>query len=506
MTVSITHTFVSPVVDEVDPNEVGPDEWNAAHTLTGLGTGVETALGNAVDTAGGLATADSVSNHLGDTSDAHDASAISFSATGGIASTDVQAAIAELDTEKLASSAYTAADVLSKLLTVDGAGSGLDADLLDGNSSAFFATATGLSDHLADTSDAHDASAISFSANGNLAATDVQAAIDELDDEKHPLFTTLAVANGGTGQATEAEAIGELIQALTEDTTPDYSADYWGGYDASADTGKKHKLGTVVREKLFANRTYYVRTDGSDSNTGLANTAGGAFLTIQKAVDAVLALDCNNFYANISIGAGTFSENVVVGYPALSMGGGPVVAYDGWLEIVGAGATTIIDGTTFGFNVYGGAQVYLEDVTIATASSSGIQVDSGGSCWIKDVDFSGTSGSQHILVSAGGVLFVGIYTISGGGVNTHMAILAGGYVQHFGACTLTGTLNFATQFFLCTGGGAAYESFSGSFTGGTITGTRYTVSLNATANTGGGGASYFPGDVAGSTATGGQYA
>lgn len=33
---------------------------------------------------------------------------------------------------------YTAADVLSKLLTVDGAGSGLDADLLDGNSSAAF--------------------------------------------------------------------------------------------------------------------------------------------------------------------------------------------------------------------------------------------------------------------------------------------------------------------------------------------------------------------------------
>ena len=38
----------------------------------------------------------------------------------------------------LAASSYTAADVLTKLLTVDGAGSGLDADLLDGNSSAFF--------------------------------------------------------------------------------------------------------------------------------------------------------------------------------------------------------------------------------------------------------------------------------------------------------------------------------------------------------------------------------
>lgn len=42
----------------------------------------------------------------------------------------------------LPSASYTAADVLSKLLTVDGIGSGLDADLLDGNSSAYFLPAT----------------------------------------------------------------------------------------------------------------------------------------------------------------------------------------------------------------------------------------------------------------------------------------------------------------------------------------------------------------------------
>lgn len=41
---------------------------------------------------------------------------------------------------KLAAASYTASDVLSKLLTVDGAGSGLDADTLDGVSSAGFAT------------------------------------------------------------------------------------------------------------------------------------------------------------------------------------------------------------------------------------------------------------------------------------------------------------------------------------------------------------------------------
>jgi len=38
----------------------------------------------------------------------------------------------------LSASTYTAADVLSKLLTVDGIGSGLDADLLDGQSSSYY--------------------------------------------------------------------------------------------------------------------------------------------------------------------------------------------------------------------------------------------------------------------------------------------------------------------------------------------------------------------------------
>jgi hypothetical protein len=43
---------------------------------------------------------------------------------------------------RLLTSAYTAADVLAKLLTVDGSGSGLDADTLDGHDTAFFAPAT----------------------------------------------------------------------------------------------------------------------------------------------------------------------------------------------------------------------------------------------------------------------------------------------------------------------------------------------------------------------------
>lgn len=128
----------------------------------------------------------------------------------------------------------SAAEILAKLITVDGAGSGLDADLLDGQSSAHYATASSVSDHLADTSDAHDASAISFVAGGTIAATDVQAAVAEVATDAASALSThesdtsnvhgitdttalyrsggtdVAVADGGTGASTPQAAAANL--------------------------------------------------------------------------------------------------------------------------------------------------------------------------------------------------------------------------------------------------------------------------------------------------------
>jgi hypothetical protein len=66
---------------------------------------------------------------------------IVVSAGGTVWSLD--AAIAATIAGKLNAASYTAADVLAKLLTVDGAGSGLDADTLDGINSAAFAQLAG---------------------------------------------------------------------------------------------------------------------------------------------------------------------------------------------------------------------------------------------------------------------------------------------------------------------------------------------------------------------------
>lgn len=81
--------------------------------------------------------------HLADALDAHDASAVSFTPTAGIAATDVQAAIVEI-----------AGDV--------------SADV------------AGLAAHLADTVDAHDASAVSVVEGATLAGVNVQLALANL--------------------------------------------------------------------------------------------------------------------------------------------------------------------------------------------------------------------------------------------------------------------------------------------------------------------------------------
>jgi hypothetical protein len=63
-------------------------------------------------------------------------------------------------------------------------------------------------------------------------------------------------------------------------------------------------------QQTTADITYYVRTDGNDNNTGLANTAAGAFKTINKAISLLPQL-CNH-QITINVAAGTYAENVAM--------------------------------------------------------------------------------------------------------------------------------------------------------------------------------------------------
>lgn len=129
--------IISLLFDEQasDPATPAAGFWRIYAKSTGLFI-----IDDAGAVSGPFSTGD-LAAHLADTADAHDASAISADSTTLVGTgTDVQAVLEELD--------------------------------------------NGIADHLADTTAAHAASAIANTPAGAVAATTVQAAIDELDTEK----------------------------------------------------------------------------------------------------------------------------------------------------------------------------------------------------------------------------------------------------------------------------------------------------------------------------------
>jgi hypothetical protein len=250
-----------------------------------------------------------------------------------------------------------------------------------------------------------------------------------------------------------------------------------------------------AREVLAAARTYYVRTDGSDSNTGLADTSGAAFLTVQKAIDAVSALDLSIYDVTIQVTDGTYTGTVVVSAPWVGTG---TVTLQG---NSGTPANVLLNVTGVAITVRVGRLV-VKDLKIQ-ATSHGMLASLGGSINFTNVDF-GACTAAHIRAEDGSAVTAdGNYTISGAAAQ-HWRIVVNSVLRAAArTITLSGTPAFTTFASVQAGAQAIVNSntFSGS-----ATGVRYSVSENAVISTAGGGASYLPGDSSGSTATGGQYA
>lgn len=101
--------------------------------------------------------------HIANTIAAHAASAIAVTPTGDVAATNVQAAIAELATEKATTGSVS-------IVAAAAAGNAAD-----------------IAAHLADTTAAHAASAIAFSGGTTFSSTTVQDVLTELDNKKADL-------------------------------------------------------------------------------------------------------------------------------------------------------------------------------------------------------------------------------------------------------------------------------------------------------------------------------
>jgi hypothetical protein len=256
--------------------------------------------------------------------------------------------------------------------------------------------------------------------------------------------------------------------------------------------GVESDIAPPVREVLTANRTYYVRTDGSDSNNGLANTSGGAFLTIQKAVDTAAGLDLGVYSVTIQVADGTYTGGIVA------------------KSYVGAGPINILGNTTTPANVFlnvTSADAFVADAVLGKYTLRGFKLKTTTSGFtfaarsnsivdFGELVFDSSASTYHLDIRKGAIVkAVGNWSVIAGAAY-HFAVAEGSNFDcNSRTITLTGTPAFSNAFARCSDASLALAygmTFSGS-----ATGSRYSVANGGVINTLGGGASYFPGNAAG---------
>lgn len=251
------------------------------------------------------------------------------------------------------------------------------------------------------------------------------------------------------------------------------------------------------RETLSAARTYYVRTDGSDSNTGLANTSGGAFLTVQKAIDTVCTLDLSIYQATIQIADGTYTDAVALKPYVGSLP--PIIQGNATIP-----ANVVISTTGVAINNAGGGAWQVNSLKMMSSGGNGLNVSAGATTRFQNLNF-GTIGAYQIFVApSSNAIATGAYEISGG---AQLHVAANGYVGLSGLTVTYSGSPASSVANLLAGRGGVVDCFGMSFSGGSsVTGQRYLAAHNGVIFTNGGGANYLPGSTAGTTATGGVYA
>jgi hypothetical protein len=256
-----------------------------------------------------------------------------------------------------------------------------------------------------------------------------------------------------------------------------------------------------ARELLTAARTYYVRTDGSDSNNGLANTAGGAFLTLQKAMDVIASLDCSIYNVTVNVAAGTYTGQLILksylGAGSVNFVGDAVTPAN---VILSSASSVVVSTATGGIFTMSGFRVQ-------SSGGQDVSVGSPTTLSLSNMEYNGSSANFRIYANSYGKLTCtgANHKVLTGGIGLflteiHGVIYINSATFTFGASvTYTGATATARQI-------GYMEATSAVFTLGafTVTGNRYAVA-NAGGIAGtGGGASFFPGTVAG-TNSGGFY-
>jgi hypothetical protein len=267
--------------------------------------------------------------------------------------------------------------------------------------------------------------------------------------------------------------------------------------------------GSGGRDTLTADRTYYVRTDGNDANTGLVDSSGGAFLTWSYAINFVFTLDWSK--NNVRIKAGgtgarawtlTSANRLII--PNSAVGSGKLILEGDTTTPTNVQLNSIQD-IAFFTNTCNTNSVDLKGFHFIQNASqnntifvknSGAGITNLSSCNLGRLT-TGSANNQSHLFADNGKIEAKTLAITGGGF-CHLWMSLAGKIKEVGAITLTGTPAFLVYAFIDNGATSGWYAPSTVYTG-SATGKRYDI-LGGGISLQGGSSTFFPGNAAGTLA------
>jgi hypothetical protein len=437
-------------LDELtDVDLTGQDNGDGLVRVAGVWTPVDVATQAELDA------------HTADATDAHDASAISFAATGGIAATDVQTAVAEVDSEAakkasnlsdLASASTARTNLeLGTIATQDsddvtitgGAISGVtitslasDLNISEGGTGAGTAAAAltnlgaassaSLTSHTAAASAAHAASAVSVNPAGfgNSSATNVQSVLSAFD-------AAITSAEGGTSTDytgvynVKHPTYGALGDGINDDT-----AEIQAAIDAcSAAGGGVVFLPEGIYQISFATRANTFRaglilySDVTLAGAGrectqlrlMTNQISGSnknYIVMNANPNASSNFDHNMHVTGLTINGNAANQAGTIACNGIGFLRAQHVTCS-WVDVYDQKGTDTSSNESFGFDVLRGSHarfLYCRAYVVSTVNcSSGFSAN-----YSTDISYVGCDSYSHTTVDGGGIGFAMYNTV---GVN-----------------------------------------------------------------------------------------
>ena len=287
----------------------------------------------------------------------------------------------------------------------------------------------------------------------------------------HGLAANAAVVFNTTGSLPTGLTVGTIYYVVGSSITAN-------GFEVSAAPN-----GAAINFTVGQSGTQSAQT-GSDTNSGLTNTASGALLTIQRYVAIVnQSLDLNGGNSVFGqLAHGQYNENVaLLSYVGRGSQGHTTPSIQG---DAAAKTAVVVNATLFGFSATEseGLEWVIKNLQINCAAGSGINCDVGGWIALDGVTFGACT---NAVIASGGVIeFVSPCTWAGNQVACGIQTSSQSKILDSGnAHIISGNPSWGFSFIYLTN--MSHGDFTGTTFTGASTGTRWLIDASSFVDSGG---------------------